>query len=239
MKNDKIMSFTTNHLVNESTRKLIYSGVNNDLLIIGFKDNLLWLNESGMVWNLINEQIFNVISDCQIPNHFIKRINIRQHEVRNTCAFPFEVRITNIITHSLHALLKLERGTVLKRPIVEFVAKHEEVIHVVEPSYLRLFDWCKEGDFDTIKNIALRINDIIRGFFYRMEYDIAECTLRFGIFESEFAYHEKNLGHILVINDFTPYNLAFWNKKQNKVMDIDRELLIALTTYLGLVISQS
>lgn len=226
------MSLMTNQLLHEGTKKSLYTGSNNDRLILAFKDSIPELENSGIFLNLMNERLFSIVKSCSIPNHFIQRKNLREHEVHNTSVFPFYLRITNIVTQSVHSLFNLEMGTVLKRPLVEFTAKQDGSIKVIEQSYLLMFDWCQELYLNTIKQIAHRVNDVLRAFFFQFGVDIAQCTLRFGLFEPEHTFDTHNNEKILLINDLTPHQFILWHTEANDVLTLNGDLMFNLGEYM-------
>ena len=57
MKNMKIMSLMNNHLIQEGYFKYVYTGSNNDKLILSFKDTLPFMKNSSMLWNLMNAHV--------------------------------------------------------------------------------------------------------------------------------------------------------------------------------------
>ena len=63
------------------------------------------------------------LKDINIPNHFIKRLNMREQLVHKLDIIPVEVVIRNIATGSLVKRLGIKEGKVLSRPIIEFYLK--------------------------------------------------------------------------------------------------------------------
>ena len=55
----------------------------------------------GVLNNFISELIMTRLNDINIPNHFIKRLNMREQLVHKLEIIPIEVVIRNIATGSL------------------------------------------------------------------------------------------------------------------------------------------
>ena len=80
-----------------------------------------------MLNNFISELIMTRLRDINIPNHFIKRLNMREQLVHKLEIIPIEIVIRNIATGSLVKRLGIEEGKVLSRPIIEFYLKNDEL----------------------------------------------------------------------------------------------------------------
>ena len=68
----------------EGKAKIIFSGPKENTLIQYFKDDATAFNAKkfkvlegkGKINNLISEHLMEILSNNQIPNHFIKKINV-------------------------------------------------------------------------------------------------------------------------------------------------------------------
>ena len=60
------------------------------------------------------------LSQLNIPNHFIKRINMREQVIYKLDIIPIEVVIRNVSSGSIVKRLGIEEGKVLSKPLVEF-----------------------------------------------------------------------------------------------------------------------
>ena len=61
-----------------------------------------------------------VINQIGIETHLIKRINMREQLVKLVEIIPIEFVVRNIATGSLTKRLRIEDGTVLDKPLIEF-----------------------------------------------------------------------------------------------------------------------
>ena len=61
--------------------------------------------------NFISELLMSRLSEINVPNHFIKRLNMREQLVRKLEIIPIEVVVRNVATGSLvkRLVLKMER----------------------------------------------------------------------------------------------------------------------------------
>lgn len=226
------MSLNTRELVHEGEKKILYSGSNHDRLTMAFKDITPGLPNSGIFWNLMNEQIFKLLNSCAIPNHYVKTLNLREQEVHNTSLFPFYVRITNVVTEPIHAVFDMEMGTKLSKPLLEFMVKKNGKKHVIEQAYLSAFDWCKAEHLEEIKKIAYRTNDVLQSYFYQYSTQISHCYLRFGIFDPQYTYTDSNKEEIILVNDLTLNNFTLWCMNNQIMLPITTELIQGLGKYM-------
>ncbi len=74
----------------EGKAKILYESKDKDLIIQHFKDDATAFNnlkkgsikDKGLINNAISAYLFEVLNHCNIPTHFIKKINkksIREH----------------------------------------------------------------------------------------------------------------------------------------------------------------
>lgn len=230
----KVMSLTNKQIVKEGKRKIIYQGPNNDQVISYYKDTNPLILNSGILRNLMTEQLFTLLNKCSISTQFIRRMNLREQEIYNTSVFPFQVRITNIITQPLHTLLDIAPGQILKRPVIDFVVERNNVVHVIDQSYLSMFDWCMTEYLDTIKQTSLRINDALQAFFFQFYAHISHCYLQFGLFEPDFTL-DKTLNGVMLIDELTPFeNFGLWSRKTDSMIEPTFANIQALTSYMNL-----
>ena len=93
----------------EGKAKILYKGTGKNTIIQYFKDDATAFNNKkksvipgkGVLNNYISELIMTRLKDINIPNHFIKRLNMREQLVHKLEIIPIEVVIRNIATGSL------------------------------------------------------------------------------------------------------------------------------------------
>ena len=93
-----------------------------------------------------------------IPNHFIRRINMREQLVRACEIVPLEVIVRNYAAGSMAQRLGIEEGTALPRPIVEYCLKDDKLGDpLVTEEHIAAFGWASQQDMDDILSLALRV----------------------------------------------------------------------------------
>ena len=105
----------------EGKAKIIYKGTKPNTLIQYFKDDATAFNNKkksiipgkGVLNNFISELLMSRLSEINVPNHFIKRLNMREQLVRKLEIIPIEVVVRNVATGSLVTSLGIKDGKVL------------------------------------------------------------------------------------------------------------------------------
>ena len=64
----------------------------------------------GVINNFISELLMTRLTDVNIPNHFIERLNMREQLIHKLEIIPIEVVVRNIATGSLVKRLGIDEG---------------------------------------------------------------------------------------------------------------------------------
>ena len=108
-------------IIYEGKAKKIFNSTKPNELIQHFKDDATAFNNKkksiipgkGIINNFISELIMTKLSQLNIPNHFIKRINMREQVIYKLDIIPIEVVIRNVSSGSIVKRLGIEEGKVL------------------------------------------------------------------------------------------------------------------------------
>ena len=159
----------------EGKAKILYEGTEPGTLIQYFKDDATAFNAQkkatiegkGVLNNRLSEFFMTGLTNIGVPNHFIRRINMREQLIRQVEIIPLEVIVRNFAAGSISKRLGMEEGTPLPRPIVEYSFKNDELGDpFVSEEYVIAFGWASQQDLDDIVSIALRVNDFLSGVFF-------------------------------------------------------------------------
>ena len=77
--------------------------------------------------NTITSFFFDLLAKHGIPHHQIKKLNDREALCKKVSIIPMEVVTRNIAAGSLAKKMGVEEGYVMKRPIVEFYYKNDDL----------------------------------------------------------------------------------------------------------------
>jgi hypothetical protein len=144
-------------MVYEGKAKILYEGPEPGTLIQYFKDDATAFNAQkkdvidgkGVLNNRISEHIMTALTGIGVPNHFIRRINMREQLIRACEIVPLEVIVRNVAAGSLSKRLGIEEGTPLPRPIIEFCYKDDALGDpLVTEEHIIAFNWASQQDID-------------------------------------------------------------------------------------------
>ncbi len=211
--------------VYEGKAKVIYKSNDPNTLIQYFKDDATAFNNKkkgiipgkGVINNFISELLMTRLSDINIPNHFIKRLNMREQLIRKLEIIKIEVVVRNIATGSLVKRLGIEEGKILPRPIIEFFLKNDKLNDpIISEEHIIAFEWATHNELEEIISLSARINDFLTGYFYSQKIRLVDFKLEFGRFWDN---HECT---IMLADEISPDNCRLWDLQTNKKLDKDR-----------------
>ena len=173
----------------EGKAKTIFSGPKKNTLIQYFKDDATAFNAKkfkvlegkGEINNLISEYLMEILSNNQIPNHFIKRINNREQLIHQCKIIPLEVVVRNIAAGSICKRLGIKEGKIFKNPIIEFYYKNDKLNDpIVNNSHIISFGWSDKDELLKINKISLKVNKILKKKFTETSISLIDFKLEFG-----------------------------------------------------------
>ena len=173
----------------EGKAKIIFSGPKENTLIQYFKDDVTAFNAKkfkvlkgkGEINNLISEYLMQLLSNNQIPNHFIKKISNREQLIHQCKIIPLEVVVRNIAAGSICKRLGIKKGKIFKDPIIEFYYKNDELNDpIVNNSHIISFGWSDKEELFKINEISLKVNKILKKQFEEISISLIDFKLEFG-----------------------------------------------------------
>jgi len=211
--------------VYEGKAKILYEGPEPGTLIQYFKDDATAFNAQkhavlqgkGVLNNYISTHIFEGLTTLGIPNHFIRRLSMREQLVRAVEIVPLEVVVRNIAAGSIAKRLGIEEGTPLPRTILEYYYKDDALGDpMVTEEHIMAFGWALDYELDEMVHMALRINDFLMGLFAGIGIRLVDFKLEFGRF---FTEEEVRL---ILADEISPDSCRLWDVKSGEKMDKDR-----------------
>ena len=178
-------------MIYEGKAKILYEGPEPNTLIQYFKDDATAFNAEkkavldgkGVLNNRISEFIMTRLGGVGIPNHFIKRLNMREQLIKKVEIIPLEVIVRNVAAGTMSKRLGIEEGTQLPRAIVEFCLKNDELGDpLIAEEHIAAFGWAQPHEMDEIIAMSLRVNDFMSGLFAGVGIKLVDFKLEFGRF---------------------------------------------------------
>jgi phosphoribosylaminoimidazole-succinocarboxamide synthase len=210
----------------EGKAKIIYATEDPQILLTYFKDDATAFNAQkrgqiqgkGEMNCAIATHLFQYLEKAGIPTHWLAQPSEREMTVRAVKIIPLEVVVRNIAAGSLCKQTGIPLGTVLDFPLVEFYYKDDALGDpLLTPDRLRLMNLASEQQVDTLRQMALQINQHLQDFFAACQITLVDFKLEFGTTPD---------GTILLADEISPDTCRLWDQTQTdpqaRVLDKDR-----------------
>lgn len=206
----------------EGKAKKVFATENPNEVVIYYKDDATAFNglkkgtimDKGIMNNTITTFFFDLLGKNGIPHHQIKKLSDRESLCKKVHIIPLEVVTRNIAAGSLAKKMGVEEGYVLKKPIIEFCYKNDDLGDpMINDDYAEAFGIATDTQVQEIKALTLKINDILKQF-------LAERKIRLVDFKMEFGTDAD--GKVILADEITPDTARLWDWDTNEKLDKDR-----------------
>lgn len=215
-------------MIYDGKAKTLYEGPDADTVIQYFKDNVSatsihpdkkgMISGKGVLNNRISAHLMTKLESIGIPTHFIRSINMREQLVRKVDIIPVEVVVRNIAAGGLCRNLGVKEGTILRKPLVEFFYKNDELNDpMVSEDHILTFGWADPYEIEEMVAMAWRVNDYLNGLFNGLGMTLVDFKLEFGRIVTE--YGEV---YLVLADEVSPDNCRLWDSKTGEKLDKDR-----------------
>ncbi len=212
-------------LVYEGKAKILYEGPDRGTYIQYFKDDATAFNNQkkaiidgkGVLNNRISEFLLTQLNDMGIETHLIKRVNMREQLIKAVEIIPIEFVVRNIAAGTFSKRLGISEGTQLKRPIIEYYFKNDELGDpLVTEEHIDINNWATIDELSSATETSLRINDFLIGLFRAVGIKLVDFKLEFGrIWKDD----EKR---VILADEISPDTCRLWDVKDERKLDKDR-----------------
>jgi phosphoribosylaminoimidazole-succinocarboxamide synthase len=208
----------------EGKAKTLFEGPEPGTIVQYFKDDATAFNAQkkdvidgkGVLNNMLSEYFMTGLTSVGIPNHFLKRLNMREQLVRAVEIVPLEVIVRNYAAGSMAQRLGIDEGTQLPRPIVEYCLKDDALGDpLVTEEHIAAFGWASQQDMDDILSLALRVNDFLSGVMYGVGIKLVDFKIEIGrVYEGDFM-------RLIVADEISPDSCRLWDIETGQKLDKD------------------
>ncbi len=204
----------------EGKAKIIYSYGTN--IIVHFKDDATAFNgekkgsiiNKGVLNNKISSLIYTMLNDNGVPTHFIEMLNDRDQLCKRVDIIPLEVIVRNTVAGSMAKRYGLEEGKSLNSPVLELSYKDDDLNDpLINDYHVLAMELCTKEELDTLYNMALKINELIKAMFSKIGLNLIDMKFEFG---------KTADGEIVLADEISPDTCRLWDSSTNKKMDKDR-----------------
>ena len=214
-----------NKLIYEGKAKKVFSHVDEDKVIIEFKDDATAFNAmkkakfegKGKLNCLISAKIFKHLIKNNIPTHFLKLQNENTMIAQKIKVIPLEIVLRNIAYGSLCKQTTIKSGSVLAKPLIDIYLKNDDLNDpLITKERIELMKILGAEDLDIIIDLTLKINLILKSFFKNIKLKLVDFKLEFG-------YDSKK--NILLGDEISPDNCRLWdlNQKNDTIISLDKD----------------
>ena len=205
----------------EGKAKKVYATDDPDIVIVDYKDDATAFNGlkkgtisgKGVINNKMSNMMFRIMEQHGIPTHFVEELSDRETAVKKVEIVPLEVIIRNTAAGSFSKRYGVPEGTKLATTVFEFSYKNDDLGDPLLNDYHALaLNLATQEEIDTIKNMAFRVNDIMKEFFKGLNIDLIDFKLEFGRFH----------GQIILADEISPDTCRFWDMTTGEKLDKDR-----------------
>ena len=206
----------------EGKAKKVFATDDAGYVIVSYKDDATALDGlkkgtiagKGEINNRMSNRIMQLLEKNGVKTHFVEELSTRDTLVKKVSIVPLEVIIRNISAGSFAKRFGVEEGIVFAEPTIEFSYKNDELHDPLMNSYhavaLGVATW---DEIETIKNMAFKINSLMKEYFLTLNVKLVDFKLEFGRLPD---------GTIVLADEISPDTCRFWDADTNEKLDKDR-----------------
>ena len=203
----------------EGKAKKVFSTEDENLYIVSYKDDATAFNGlkkgtilgKGAINNRVTNHLMKLLESKGIPTHYVEELNDRETVVKKVSIVPLEVIVRNIAAGSLSKRLGLPEGTKMKKTVLEYCYKNDELGDpMVNEYHILAMEYCTKEELDKIAEYSFKINEILGEY-------LKECGIELIDFKLEFG--KTSDGTIVLADEISPDTCRFWDSKTHEKLD--------------------
>lgn len=205
----------------EGKAKKIYRTDDPELYLVEFKDDATAfdgekkdsLADKGILNNRLSAIFFELLEEKGVETHYEKTISEREMLVKALEIIPVEVIVRNIAAGSLSKRLGIPEGTVMKKTVLEFSLKDDELHDpMINHYHIYAMDLAAPEEMEAIEKSALRVNELLVPYLRDKGITLVDFKLEYG----------RHGGKILLGDEISPDTCRFWDSSSQEKLDKDR-----------------
>src|SRR5690606_11370041 len=171
------------------------------------------LDRKGMVNNKFNAFIMEKLAAAGIPTHFERVLSANESLVKKLDMLPLECVVRNFAAGSICRRYGVQEGLELTAPTFEFFLKSDALGDpICNESHIISFKWATQAQIERMKELTLKINDVLTPLFLAGNMLLVDYKLEFGVYE----------GELVLGDEFSPDGCRLWDKDTREKLDKDR-----------------
>ena len=206
----------------EGKAKKVFATDDPDVVLVDYKDDATAFNGlkkgtitgKGVINNRVTNFLMQMLEKNGVPTHYIEEISDRETLVKKVDIVPLEVIVRNIAAGSLSKRLGLPEGTKLKKTVIEYCYKNDDLGDpMVNEYHIAAMGWATEEEVKLIAGYSLKINKLLSKFLKQSNIELIDFKLEFG---------KTSDGTIVLADEISPDTCRFWDSKTHEKLDKDR-----------------
>ena len=167
----------------------------------------------GELNNKISAHFFQLLAKNGVPNHFVSLESDTEQLVKHLQIIPIEVIVRNIAAGSLAKRLGLEEGTPMKKTVLEYSYKNDDLGDpMINDYHIAAMEYATKEQMDFIAATALKVNQVLLAYLKDKKIDLVDFKLEFGLHK----------GEVLLGDEISPDTCRFWDSDTKQKLDKDR-----------------
>ena len=206
----------------EGKAKKVYKTDEETFYIVDYKDDATafdgkkkgTITGKGAINNKITNMLMQMLETKGIPTHFVRELSERETVVKKVKILPLEVLVRNTVAGSLAKRLGLPEGTKLKQTVLEYCYKNDELGDpMINEYHILAMDFASPEQLRQVADYSLRINEILKEYFKKLNIDLIDFKLEFGVTPD---------GTLILADEISPDTCRFWDSTTGEKLDKDR-----------------
>lgn len=206
----------------EGKAKKVFATDDERYCIVSYKDDATAFNGlkkgtilgKGVVNNRVTNHLMKLLEKNGIPTHFVEEISDRETIVKKVKIVPLEVIVRNIAAGSLAKRLGLPEGTKMKRTVLEFCYKDDDLGDpMVNEYHILAMEYASPEQLKLISDYSLKINEVLSNYLKDVNIELIDFKLEFGI---------DCDGNLVLADEISPDTCRFWDTVTHEKLDKDR-----------------
>ena len=209
------------NLLYEGKAKRIYQTEDENIFWVEYKDDATAFNGEkkasiqgkGVLNNAITSLIFEKLTEAGVENHFIQKLSETEQLVKKVTILPLEVVVRNVVAGSLSKRTGLAEGTKLKKPLIEFYYKDDDLGDpLFTDAHIEMMEICSPKDLEILRDYGFCVNQFLQEIFDACHLNLVDFKIELG---------RDSEGKIILADEISPDTCRLWDKTTNEKLDKD------------------
>ena len=206
----------------EGKAKKVFATDDPGVVLVEYKDDATAFNGlkkgtiqgKGVINNRVTNFLMKMLEKNGIPTHYIEEISDRETLVKKVTIVPLEVIVRNIAAGSLSKRLGLPEGTKLKKTVLEYCYKNDDLGDpMVNEYHIAAMGWVSDEDLKKIAEYSFKINQLLSVYLKDLNIELIDFKLEFG---------KTQDGQLVLADEISPDTCRFWDSTTHEKLDKDR-----------------